>query len=100
LSRLASEDRRQAYEAFSLLSLVAKGGQADLIMRVVEEHQDLNMRLAAARLLGLMCDAELDARLRRTALGANAPEKLRAAILEAIYRGEPQGVMGEAVEAN
>ncbi|HYG08520.1 MAG TPA: HEAT repeat domain-containing protein, partial [Pyrinomonadaceae bacterium] len=100
LSRLASEDRRQAYEAFSLLSLVAKGGQADLILRVVEEHQDLNMRLAAARLLGLMGDAELDAGLRRIALGANAPEKLRTAILEAIYRGESQTVVAEAVEAN
>ncbi|HLL13542.1 MAG TPA: HEAT repeat domain-containing protein [Pyrinomonadaceae bacterium] len=100
LSRLASEDRRQAYEAFSLLSLVAKGGQSDLIARVVEEHQDLNMRLAAARLLGLMGDAELDARLRRVALGANAPEKLRTAILEAVYRGESQPVMTEVVEAN
>jgi HEAT repeat protein len=100
LSRLASEDRRQAYEAFSLLSLVAKGGQSDLILRVVEEHQDLNMRLAAARLLGLMGNAELDASLRRVALGANAPEKLRTAILEAIYRGEPQPVAAEAVEAN
>ncbi|MDQ1613218.1 MAG: hypothetical protein QOG00_3149 [Pyrinomonadaceae bacterium] len=100
LSRLASEDRRQAYEAFSLLSVVAKGGQSDLILRAVEEHQDLNMRLAAARLLGLMGDAELDARLRRVALGANAPEKLRTAILEAVYRGEPHGVAGEVVGAN
>ncbi|HEX8633277.1 MAG TPA: HEAT repeat domain-containing protein [Pyrinomonadaceae bacterium] len=100
LSRLASEDRRQAYEAFSLLSLVAKGGQADLILRVVEEHQDLSMRLAAARLLGLMGDRELDARLRRIALGANAPEKLRTAILEAVYRGEAQPVVAEVVEAN
>ena len=100
LSRLASEDRRQAYEAFSLLSLVAKGGQADLIARVVEDDKDLNIRLAAARLLGLMGDGELDARLRRVALGANAPEKLRTAILEAVYRGEPQAVATEAVEAN
>ncbi|MCA1567218.1 MAG: HEAT repeat domain-containing protein [Acidobacteria bacterium] len=100
LSRLASEDRRQAYEAFSLLSLVAKGGQSDLIIRAVEESQDLSMRLAAARLLGLMGDAELDARLRRVALGANAPEKLRAAILEAVYRGEPHPVAGEVVGAN
>jgi HEAT repeat protein len=100
LSRLASDDRRQAYEAFSLLSLVAKGGQADLILRVVEEHKDLNVRLAASRLLGLMGDAELDTRLRRIALGANAPEKLRAAIFETIYRGEPQGVAGGTVEAN
>jgi HEAT repeat protein len=100
LSRLASDDRRQAYEAFSLLSLVARGGQSDLILGVVGDHRDLNMRLAAARLLGLMGDAELDTRLRRIALGANAPEKLRTAILEAIYRGEAQGVAGEVVEAN
>ncbi|HZH31207.1 MAG TPA: HEAT repeat domain-containing protein [Pyrinomonadaceae bacterium] len=100
LSRLASEDRRQAYEAFSLLSLVARGGQADLLLRAVEESRDLNMRLAAARLLGLLGDAELDGRLRRIALGANAPEKLRAAILEAVYRGEQQPVGGEVVEAN
>lgn len=100
LSRLASDDRRQAYEAFSLLSLVAKGGQADLILKVVEEHKDLNVRLAASRLLGLMGNAELDTRLRRIALGANAPEKLRTAILEAIYRGEPQGAAAQVVEAN
>jgi HEAT repeat protein len=71
-----------------------------MILHVVEEHQDLSMRLAAARLLGLMGDAELDAPLRRIALGANAPEKLRTAILEAIYRGEPQPIAGEVVEAN
>lgn len=100
LSRLASEDRRQAYEAFSLLSLVAKGGQSDIILKVVEEHKDLNIRLAASRLLGLMADAELDARLRRIALGANAPEKLRTAILEAVYRGESHEVAGQMVGAN
>jgi HEAT repeat protein len=100
LSRLASDDRRQAYEAFSLLSLVAKGGQADLILKVVEEHKDLNVRLAASRLLGLMGDAKLDTSLRRIALGANSPEKLRTAILETIYRGEPQGAAGGFVEAD
>lgn len=100
LSRLASDDRRQAYEAFSLLSLVARGGQSDLILKVVEEHQDLNVRLAASRLLGLLGDTGLDASLRRIALGANAPEKLRTAILEAIYRGEPQGAATEVMEAN
>ncbi|HYO99171.1 MAG TPA: HEAT repeat domain-containing protein [Pyrinomonadaceae bacterium] len=100
LSRLASDDRRQAYEAFSLLSLVARGGQSDLILKVVEEHEDLSIRLAASRLLGLMGDPQLDAALRRIALGANAPDKLRTAILEAIYRGEMQGTAQTVVEAN
>jgi len=83
-----------------VLSLVTKGVQSDMIFKVVEEHKDLNTRLAASRLIGLMGDAELDARLRRIALGANAPEKLRMAILEAVYRGEPNGVARQMVEPN
>jgi hypothetical protein len=47
-----------------------------------------------------MGDAELDTRLRRIALGANAPEKLRTAILEAVYRGEPQDAPTQVLEAN
>ena len=68
-----------------MLSLVTKGVQSDMIFKVVEEHKDLNTRLAASRLI---------------ALGANAPEKLRMAILEAVYRGEPNGVARQMVKAN
>jgi HEAT repeat protein len=86
MDRLASEDRRQAYEAFSLLSLVARGGQTDVIMHVVKGHPDLNVRLAASRLLALQGDEEVDRRLRQIALEGNTPEKLREAIMEVCDR--------------
>lgn len=86
MDRLASEDRRQAYEAFSLLSLVARGGQTEVIVHVVKGHPDLNVRLAAARLLALQGDAEVDRKLRQIALEGNTPEKLREAIMEVCER--------------
>ncbi len=92
LDRLASEDRRQAYEAFSLLTLVLKGGEAEIIFTAVEHVGELNVRLAAARLLALQGEAETVKRLRTVALGNGTPEKLRNAILEAIYRDEPAAV--------
>ena len=88
LDRLASEDRRQAYEAFSLLSLVLKAGEVEVIFEAVERPGELSVRLAAARLLALQGLPEFNRRLRRVALGDGAPEKLRTAILEAIYRDD------------
>jgi HEAT repeat protein len=92
LDRLASDDRRQAYEAFSLLSLVIKAGEAEFVLRAVEQSGDLNVRLAAARLLALQGQADMVKRLRRVALGDGTPEKLRHAILEAIYRDDHAAV--------
>ena len=92
LDRLASEDRRQAYEAFSLLSLVIKAGESDSILAVVERPGELSVRLAAARLLALQGEPEMIKRLRRVALGDGTPEKLRNAILEAIYRDDHAAV--------
>ncbi|HYY41299.1 MAG TPA: HEAT repeat domain-containing protein, partial [Pyrinomonadaceae bacterium] len=92
LDRLASEDRRQAYEAFSLLSLVIKAGESETILTVVEQAGDLNVRLAAARLLALQGQPDVVRRLRRVALGDGTPEKLRNAILEAIYRDDHAAV--------
>ncbi len=88
LGRLASEDRRQAYEAFSLLTLVLKGGEAETIFAAVERPGELHTRLAAARLLALQGQTETVKRLRHVALGDGTPEKLRNAILEAIYRDD------------
>jgi hypothetical protein len=95
MDRLASEDRRQAYEAFSLLSLVARGGQSEVILTVVKGHPDLNVRLAASRLLALQGDEEMSNRLRRLAMEGNTPEKLRETILEVCER-RGQGALGGA----
>ena len=88
IERLASADRRQAYEAFSLLSLVAKAGETQPILEAVEGHPDINVRLTAIRLLGLMYQPELVQQLRQVAVRGGVPEKVRTAILEAVYRAD------------
>ncbi|MFL6211639.1 MAG: HEAT repeat domain-containing protein [Pyrinomonadaceae bacterium] len=92
LDRLASEDRRQAYEAFSLLSLVINAGELETILTVVEQSGEVGVRLAAARLLALQGQPNVTKRLRQLALGADVPEKLRNGILEAIYRDDHASV--------
>lgn len=82
VSRLASDDRRQAYEAFSLLSLVARAGETHFIIEAIEKHTDINVRLAAIRLLGQNCETEALEPLRELAGHGGLPEKVRAAILE------------------
>ncbi|HVG31188.1 MAG TPA: HEAT repeat domain-containing protein [Pyrinomonadaceae bacterium] len=99
MDRLASDDRRQAYEAFSLLTIVARGGQSEVLLHVVKGHPDLNVRLAASRLLTLQGDAEMSRRLRQIAFEGNTPEKLREAILEVCGRQE-QADGGAACETN
>ncbi|HYE14016.1 MAG TPA: HEAT repeat domain-containing protein, partial [Pyrinomonadaceae bacterium] len=84
ISRLASEDRRQAYEAFSLLSLVVKAGETQPVLDTVECHRDTEVRLACIRLLGLSYQPELGNRLMAIADNGGVPEKVRLAILEVV----------------
>lgn len=100
INRLASEDRRQAYEAFSLLSLCAKAGQTQPILDTVECHRDIEVRLACIRLLRLINQSELGERLLLIAGNGGVPERVRRAILETVERAQqPQAVPVEvAVE--
>lgn len=91
IDRLTSTDRRQAYEAFSLLSLVVKAGESAPLVDAIEHHGNVNVRLAAIKLLGMMGQsAEFIETLRQLAQHGGLPEAVRAAILEAVNR-EPQG---------
>jgi HEAT repeat protein len=100
INRLASEDRRQAYEAFSLLSLCAKAGETQPILDTVECHRDIEVRLACIRLLGLSNQPQLGERLLVIAGNGGVPERVRRAIIETVERGQqPQAVPVEvAVE--
>ena len=97
LDRLASEDRRHAYEAFSLLSLVAKGGETAMMLEAVEQHREMNVRQAVARLLGLTGQPGPVARLREIAGREETPEALRAVILETVFDAEPAEVASYVV---
>lgn len=86
IDRLASEDRRQAYESFSLLSLLAKSSETEPIVDAIVKHKDYNVRLAAVRLLGLSASPEIVQQLRQLAVKDGLPEKLRTALLEVVYK--------------
>ncbi len=86
VNRLASEDRRQAYESFSLLALLVRAGETRLVLEAVEKHADTNVRLAAIRLLAQAGDAEVHEQLCELASHGGVPEKVRASILEAVHR--------------
>jgi HEAT repeat protein len=84
ISRLASEDRRQAYEAFSLLSLCVKAGEVQSILDTVECHRDLEVRLACVNLLATSSQPEICEQLVRIAGNGGVPEKVRRAILDTV----------------
>jgi HEAT repeat protein len=86
ITRLMSEDRRQAYEAFSLLSLCVNGGEAQAILEAVECHRDIDIRLTCVQLLSVSTEASVGEQLRRLAGNGGVPEKVRRAILEIVER--------------
>lgn len=90
VDRLASEDRRQAYEAFSLLSLLAKSNQIGPIIEAIDHHKDLDVRLAAVRLLGLAGQPDIVPQLRQLTVRDGVPEKVRMTLLEVVYKMDQQ----------
>jgi HEAT repeat protein len=86
IERLASTDRRQAYESFALLSLLAKCNETEPILDAITKHTDYNVRLSAVRLLGLSGQPEVVQQLRHLAVKDGLPEKLRTALLEVVYK--------------
>jgi hypothetical protein len=88
ISRLASEDRRQAYEAYSLLSLIAKAGETEPIFDTIECNRDIEVRLTCVRLLDLESNPQLIERLKLIGENGGVPEKVRRTIKETVERVE------------
>jgi len=86
VDRLASEDRHQAFEAFSLFSLLARANETDPITNVIEKHQDEDVRLCAVRVLNVAGQAALVPKLREIVGKESMPESVRTAVLEVLYK--------------
>jgi HEAT repeat protein len=84
--RLASEDRRQAYEAFSLFSLLAKANETDPILETIRNHKDMEVRLSAIRVLSVAAGPDVAPKLRDLVAVEGMPENVRTAMLEVLYR--------------
>jgi HEAT repeat protein len=86
VDRLASEDRHQAFEAFSLFSLLARANETEPIMDVIEKHQDEEARLCAVRVLNVAGQVALVPKLREIVGRDSMPESVRTAVLEVLYK--------------
>jgi HEAT repeat protein len=86
VDRLASEDRHQAYEAFSLFSLLAKAHETQPILDAIQNHKDEEVRLCAIRVLNVAGQPDLAPVLRDMVSGEALPESVRTAMLEVLYK--------------
>jgi hypothetical protein len=86
ISNLTGESREKTYDAFSLLFLMAKAGQVQPLMQAIEDHENIEIRLAVVKLLALSGQPEIVPAFRRLAVRGSLPSDVRSAVMEAIYQ--------------
>ncbi len=86
IDRLANGDRRQGYETFAIISLLARAQTTEPVLDAIANHSNLEVRLATVRLLTNTGEAYVFEELRQLALQEGLPEELRTALLEAMYQ--------------
>jgi hypothetical protein len=91
IANLTGESREKTYDAFSLLFLMAKAGEVQPLMEAIEEHPNVEVRLAVVKLLALSGQPEIVATFRRLAVRGSLPSEVRSAVMEAIYQISSQG---------
>ncbi len=91
--RLGSEDRRQAHEAFSLYSVLAKAGELEPIAELIKTHKDNRVRLAAVRALQIAEPSQAAAASRELVALQGLPEDVRTNLLEFLYKLDNEPAM-------
>ena len=86
VDRLASEDRYQAYEAFSLFTLLARANETDPIIDTIQNHRDDEVRLCAVRVLNVAATPDVAPKLRKMIANESMPESAHTAVLEVLYK--------------
>ncbi len=83
---LTGETRQNDYSAFSLLFLVAKAGEVAPLMRVIEDHSNIQLRLAVIKLLALSGEPKIVTAFYGLAQRRSLPSEIRSAVREAIFQ--------------
>jgi len=81
---LMAENHERCYGAFSLLFLVAKAGVVQPLISVIENHPNMELRLAVIRLLASSKEMQVVSALESIANNPTLPPELRSATLKAI----------------
>ena len=86
VNTLTGESQENAYGAFSLLFLVAKAGEVGPLMRVIEDHPNIQLRLAVIKLLALSGEPKIVTAFFGLAQRSSLPREIRSAVREAIFQ--------------
>ncbi len=84
INNLMEGNRENCYGEFSLLFLVAKSGEVQPLIRLIEKHPNMDLRLALVRLLASSGGPEVLSAFGRLALSGSLATGVRLALLEAI----------------
>lgn len=79
------EDPRKTYGEISRLFLLAKAGQVQSLIQVIEEHPNTQLRLAVIKLLSLREEAEVLPAFYQLAMRASLPPIIRSAVMETLF---------------
>jgi hypothetical protein len=91
--RLISNDFKQCYEAFSLMTLLIRAGETDLIFQAINENRDINVSLALLQVVKVNEDGRSLKPLYALAAKPELPQDLSESVDEAIF------YVGKVVEA-
>lgn len=86
IQALNSGRQKNAYSTISLLFLVAKAGEVQPLLKLLEDHPSIELRLALIELLALSGEASILPALKRLAVKPILPAEVRSAVMEAIYQ--------------
>jgi HEAT repeat protein len=88
IDRLASNDRRQAYEAFAVICLLAKAQMTDSVLEAISSHANAEVRMMAIHLLATTGHPQVFEQFRQLAVQNGISEDVKTALLEAMYKME------------
>ncbi len=86
IDNLVGPNQEKSYGAFSLLFLVAKAGEIQPLMRVIEDHPSSELRLALIKLLAMSGESRILPAFYRLAQRSSLPFEVRSEVKEAIYQ--------------
>jgi hypothetical protein len=83
---LSGESQEKTYDAFSILFLMAKAGEVQMLLQTIEKHPDITVQLSVIRLLTFCNQPDIIPAFRSLAIRGALPTEVRSAVMEAIYQ--------------
>jgi hypothetical protein len=86
IENLIGGSREQTYDAFSMLFLMARAGEVQVLLKTIEQHPEAAVRLSVIKLLTFCNQPNIIPAFRSLAVRGTLPTEVRSAVMEAIYQ--------------